>query len=380
MELTPEGAIAIRAQRPLELPSPQEFGAKIRDKLKEATDAFWKGRRKVKEKSQMLSSIITSIGNEGIISSWSEEQKRKFHDLEESILGLSHEKPRTIRRVFEEVLPKRLNKKKPVARDLTNLLKNPPQGEDDWQEAQENLARDLTIMFQRGRGGRGRTPAGPSPDWNFIIGRTSAPQKEPPEERTRREREELTGQGVEIRERRRALGRVISIVGPILLVGTIIERNANIPILPTTQLLQQQEWLGFEKPERRLWARPFTEMALSGKSDYTINEWYGAIYNTQDSRKNVLDPHKYDDDAKLYLDEADHGLEGVPSDQIARELSQRGIYQNPAFRDGLLWVEALIKAKREGRTIDAQDAQHFRDNYFIPEVGFAWPEKILDED
>lgn len=380
MEITPEGAIAIRAPKPLELPSPKEIGGKIKDKVKEANNAFFSGRRKVKEKSQMLSSIITAIGDGDVVSSWSEEQQRKFHDLEGAILGLSAEKPRTIQRVFEEILPKRLDKKKQVARNLANLLKNPPQEKADWQEAQENLARDLTVMFQRGRGVRGRAPAGPSPDWNFIIGRTSAPLQEPPEERTRREREELTGQGLEIRERRRALGRVVSIVGPILLIGTILERNANIPILPTTQLLQQQERLGFEKPERRLWARPFTERALSGTSDYTINEWYGAIYNTEASRKNVLNPHKYDDDAKMYIEEADQKLKDVPSDQIAQTLGMRGIYQNPSFHDGLGFFEGIVTAWREHRTIDPQDAKHFRDNYFEPEVGFAWPERIPQEE
>lgn len=381
MEITSEGTIAIRAPKPLELPSPKELGSKIRDKLKDVTDTFLQGKRKVREKSQALSSLVATLEGGDVISSWSKEQQRKFEDLEEAILGLSAEKPRTIQRVFEEVLPKKFDKKKPVARDLANLLKNPPQGEDDWQEAQENLAKDLTIMFQRGRrGGRGRVPVSPGSDWNFIIGRTPEPLREPPEERTRRVREELTGQGLEIRERRRALGRVATIVGTILIAGTIIERNANIPILPTTQVLQQQERLGFEKPERRLWARPFTEMALSGTSDYTINEWYGAIYNTQDSRKNVLDPHKYDDDAKMYIDEANKKLKGVPSDQIAQELGMRGIYQNPAFHDGLAWLEGVITAWREHKTIDPQDVRHFRDNYFEPEVGFFWPEKIPNEE
>lgn len=395
MEITPEGAIIIRPQKELEFPSPRELGSKIKGKVKEAAGAFFQGRQKVKEKAVVLSSVIAGIGEASAVQSWSEEQRKRFSDLEESITGLSSEKRGTIQRVFEEALPKKEGSNKLLARELASILKKPPQTESQWSKKQEDLAKGLNVMFQQRQGGSppahsGSEPSGsktgeggqgPQPDWNQIIGRTPEPKQEPPEERTKRELKRDTERGLEIRERRRTIRQTAVIVAGIIVVSALLERNSGFPISPVTQLLREQEAPGFQKPERRLYARPFTEMALSGTSDYTINEWFSAVYNTEKSRKNILDPHDYDGDGKLYIDELNKQLDsdGIAPGETAEALSQRGIYQNREFQGGLQAIEDIRVAWDKGEKMTRDQAENLRDYYTSQKPQFVWPEKIPEE-
>jgi len=390
------GEIALRREKPIQLPDPKEIGREMKEKITKVWNAFFSEKKEVKKKAKSLHSSIIALNKTGerFGFKW-EDQRKEVTDLAKSFASLAEEKPDFGKKVLREILPPKRKGLSGLVSDLlygqipVNMSPEEKVGaildKFRFSPSQKKAVRDLSLLFQKVAGGEEDKSEEKRLDWDWIIGRRQEKndsgrqkkdkdgkkeKKETAKERAKRETMKATSQGYEISRRRGAwfwptVGAIV-----VLSLWTYAEKDSPWELSPLSQVLEKPgvrniPIVGRQPADERFFYGPEAQQVVENRPGFNIDNWLIDVYFQPQNRKNAQDPSKYDKRAKNLISALDKKFKGVEADKIAETAMASPFYKDyPEFSLSWRVAEEIIKAKRKGGKIDPEVIRDFRELFW----------------